>query len=366
MGGILIPRKKKVETEVVVEEGRTYKCLRCGKEYSSPAGKFFKATYSQLYIENSRYVPLCRQCVDELFDDFSRRYGSDRTACILLCYMMDIPFYHLLYDSIVTNNNKFSIGMYVRQLNGPQYRNQTFAQTILTKELEKTKEDVEKIKDDKWTAHEIRNKNEAIAIIGYDPFEGYDSEDRRFLFNELIKYFDEDIAEDPYKLSQIIQIVNNNNQIRKYDLRISAMNPSTNPQIIKDLNTMKASLVTSNDKIAKENEISVKNRSNKDIGKNTLTFLMRDLREKDFTKAEANYYDQLSSEGTQWAANMSLKAIKENTFFDENDQEEVFETQRQMIQDLSKELDDAKEKYRLAIIENQELKDKLGIGDKDG
>ena len=93
---------------------------------------------------------------------------------------------------------------------------------------------------------------------------------------------------------------------------------------------------------------------------------MRDLREKDFTKAEANYYDQLSSEGTQWAANMSLKAIKENTFFDENDQEEVFETQRQMIQDLNKELDDAKEKYRLAIIENQELKDKLGIGDKDG
>lgn len=280
--------------------------------------------------------------------------------------MMDIPFYHLLYDSIVANNNKFSIGMYVRQLNGPQYRNQTFAQTILTKELEKTKEDVERIKDDKWTAHEIRNKNEAIAIIGYDPFEGYDSEDRRFLFNELIKYFDEDIAEDPYKLSQIIQIVNNNNQIRKYDLRISAMNPSTNPQIIKDLNTMKASLVTSNDKIAKENEISVKNRSNKDVGKNTLTFLMRDLREKDFTKAEANYYDQLSSEGTQWAANMSLKAIKENTFFDENDQEEVFETQRQMIQDLNKELDDAKEKYRLAIIENQELKDKLGIGDKDG
>ena len=95
---------------------------------------------------------------------------------------------------------------------------------------------------------------------------------------------------------------------------------------------------------------------------------MKDLREKDFKKAEANFYDQLRSEGTQWAANMSLQAIKENTFFDENDQQEVFNIQRDLITKLQAESDDYKEKYRLALIQIDELKkqvDSLG-GDGHG
>lgn len=119
---------------------------------------------------------------------------------------------------------------------------------------------------------------------------------------------------------------------------------------------MKTELVTSNDKIAKENEISVKNRSNKDIGKSTLTYLMRDLREKDFKKAEANYYDQLRSEGTLWAISMSNRSIRENGMFDENDQNEMFNTQRELIQKLQAQLDEELEKNRLLAIENKELK----------
>ena len=87
---------------------------------------------------------------------------------------------------------------------------------------------------------------------------------------------------------------------------------------------------------------------------------MRDLREKDFDKAEADYYDQLCSAGTQWAINMSLKAIKENGLFDENDKKEIFEMQIDMIQSLNKEVDDLKEKVRLLTIDNDKLKVKLG------
>lgn len=332
----------------------------------TPEGHFYKAAWSLQYTANGKYAPLCKDCVNEIFSDFSRRYGSDKQACILLCYMLDIPFYHTLYDSIVNNNSIFSVGLYLRQINGRQYQYQNFAQTILTRELEKSDKDIVDDKEKRWSASEIKNRNDVIEMIGYDPFEGYSAEDRRFLFNELVKYFDEDIANDTYKLSQIIQIVNNNNQIRQYDLKISAMDPLKDAQNIKLLNAIKASLVSSNDKIAKENEISVKNRSNKDVGKNTLTYLMKDLREKDFKQAEANYYDQLTSAGTQWAANMSLKAIKENTFFDENDVQEVFETQRALIEKLNRELDEAKEKYRLALIENQELKSQVDGGGKRG
>ena len=56
---------------------------------------------------------------------------------------------------------------------------------------------------------------------------------------------------------------------------------------------------------------------------------------------------------------MSSKAIKENAFFDENDQQEIFDIQRELIDKFQKESDDAKEKYRLSLIENQRLKELL-------
>lgn len=333
-----------------------YRCSRCGAEYRDPVHHFYKVTYSERYLKNNRYATLCVDCIKDMFDTMSRRYKSDRTACIMMCYTLDVPFYHSLYDSIVTNNSYFSIGLYMRQLNQRQFQYQTFQQTLLNRELEKTEKEVQEAREDKWTPAEKRNAQEVLSALGYDPFDGYPSEDRRFLFGEFIKYLDEDTSEDPYKLSQIIQVVNNNNQIRQYDLRISGLDPIKDSGLIKELNAMKSTLVTSNDKIAKENEISVKNRSNKDVGRSTLTYLMRDLREKDFKKAEANYYEQLMSEGTQWAADMSFKAIKANGFFDENDKEEIFQIQREMVQKLQKQVDTLMEEKRLLLIEVDEWK----------
>ena len=141
---------------------------------------------------------------------------------------------------------------------------------------------------------------------------------------------------------------------------MSQLDPLKDAESIKTLSDIKNKLVQSNDKIAKENEISVKNRSNKDAGKSTLTYLMRDLREKDFDKAEADYYDQLRGVGSQWATDMSIKAIKENGIFDENDKKEIYEMQLDMIAALNKEVDELKEKIRILILENDRLK--AGVG----
>ena len=148
-------------------------------------------------------------------------------------------------------------------------------------------------------------------------------------------------------------------------MRIANLDTLVDAEDIKKLNGIKSNLVSSNDKIAKENEISVKNRSNKDIGKSTLTFLMRDLREKDFDKAEADYYDQLRGEGTQWAISVSQKAIMDHCMFDENDKKEVYETQLNLINDLYKQLDDKKEQLRLLLIEKDKLIAQLNDFQKD-
>lgn len=364
-----MPRKKKVIDEgVVLTDKLVYRCLRCGFEKENPVGSFYRIPHSQLYKANDCYVPLCKNCVNELFTEYSHRYGSERTACILMCHLLDVPFYNSLFDSVVENNNTFGCGLFLRQLNNRQYQFQNFCTTLTNGELNKTEIDVQDEKEQKWAKAEIQAKDDCISVIGYDPFEGYNEGDRRYLFSELIKYFEDGIEDDPFKLSQIVQVVNNNNQIRQIDLQIARLNPMNSAEAIKSLNDIKVKLVSSNDKIAKENEISVKNRSNKDAGRNTLTFLMKDMREKNIANAEANFYDQLRSVGTQWAADMSLKAIKENAFFDENDQQEIFDTQRELIDKFQKESDDAKEQYRLSLIENQRLRNLLedaGISPND-
>lgn len=341
-------------TDTQFDPSHDYKCLRCGRDWETPVGHFYKSNNSH-YDANSNYVPLCRDCVNEMFDDYNRRYGT-KMACIIMCYKLDIPFYHSLFDSINTNNGTdFNIGNMVRSMNNRQYKGQNFSQTLLTKELYKNDETIREEKEVKWSTTEQRNKNMAIEIVGYDPFEGHPDDDRKFLFNELIKYLNDDsVVDDHYKLSQIIQIVNNNNQIRIYDALISRMNPRVDSEEIDKLISLKKNLVASTDKIAKENEVSVKNRSDKNAGRSTLTFLMRDLREKDFGDAEENYYEQLRSVSSQWAADMSFKAIQANGFFDENDKEEIFESQRQMLTTLQFEKDDLEEENRqlkLRIIE---------------
>ena len=347
---------KKAREILAAETAQPQTCTCCGKTYNNPLGNFFKQPNSWMWKNNGGYTGVCKSCLEIQFAKHMKLYGDQKFATIATCHYLDIPFYHSLYDSIAESNRDFGIGYYVRvAVTNKQYINKTFVDTLIEKELEKTVQEIRAEKEVKWTSAEIRSQNEVIELIGYDPFEGYPDIDRRFLFSELVKYFDDEILEDTYKLSQVIQIVNNNNQIRQYDVIISQMDPVTNANNIKELNNLKKSLVSSNDKMAKENEISVKNRSNKDAGKSTLTFLMKDLREKDFTQAEANYYDQLRSQGTQWALDMSNRSILQHAMFDENDKQEVFEIQRDMIQDIQAKLDEALEKNRLLLIENERL-----------
>lgn len=353
---------------MTVSDNKIYKCTCCGEVHENPVNKFYKSTWSQLWNDNDKYCSICKKCLDKMFDDYSRRYKSDKIALMICCHYIDLPFYNSLYDSIVKNNSNFSIGMYSRQiLNNKQYQYKTFINTLVDGELSKTDTDIREEKEVKWSKDEIENKKSCIEIVGYDPFEEYDESVRRVLFNELIKYFenDDDIADDTYKISQVIQIVNNNNQIRHCDITISSLNPVKDAGDIKTLNEIKSRLVASNDKIAKENEISVKNRSNKEVGKSTLGYLQRNLREINIKNAEENYYDQLRSDGTLWAVDMSTKAIYGNALFDENDKQEIYETNLKLVNKLQTELDDALEKKRLLQIEFDKLKEKEALKDGD-
>lgn len=324
-----------------------YECIICGMPHK--ANEFYKSTNSRIWRQTKGTVPICRECLGSIWREMTDRWG-EKSALAIICHYMDLPYDVMAYMAVINKNSSFELGLYIRSLNGSQYKQSSFMNTIVNGELNKSVEAVQEVMEEKWGREDQRNKNTVIEIIGYDPFEGYTGNARKFLFGEILKYFDDDISEDAYKLSVIIQIVINTYQINQCNLEIAKLNPIKHADDIKLLQTQKKALSDINMSLAKENEISVKNRSNKDVGKSTLTYLMRDLREKDFKQAEANYYDALRGPGSLWAIDMSNQAILQNTMFDENDKQEMFMEQRKLIQKLQAELDDTLEENRLLKI----------------
>ncbi len=358
------PKYRKIDTTTLPP---LYKCSCCGKIVQEPEGKFFKVIQNSLYNGNDGFSNICTYCCDDFFARMREKYQDEKIALLVTCAEMGWFFSEKTYMQMKEKNSgDIRLGDYIKRLNLSQNKNLTFVDYVMasinSEQFLRSKQEADEMMEENWTDEERKNVDTVIEVIGYDPFAGYQSSDRRYLFGELVKYLDdEEVVDDNYKLSQIIQIVNNNNQIRQYDLIIAQLKPLTDSKDIQVLNEMKGKLVQSNDKIAKENEISVKNRSNKDIGKSTLTYLMRDLREKDFDRAEADYYDQLKSAGTRWAAEVSMNAIQKNTFFDENDMREINDIKRQMVIELQEKVDDLMEEKRQLLVEIQKLKN----GDND-
>ena len=104
-----------------------------------------------------------------------------------------------------------------------------------------------------------------------------------------------------------------------------------------------------NDKIAKENGISEKNKKNQSAGGNTLGSLMKTMRNLNFEEAEQNFYDMKKAYGMQQAEIKSLQNIKEQIIFDEQDVDDMVNYQREMIRELQGKLMDKDEEIRVLI-----------------
>lgn len=341
----------------------TFRCTCCGKESDVGTKVFYKVSYSQSHQGNDGYAHICIDCTNNLFEYYKQKYGQAE-AVKIICAMLDVPYYRSLYDSIIKQNDKFSFGLYIRQINGVQYKGKTFALTLYEGELSVTEkeaeEEAEEISESNWTLEERRAKTEVKNLLGYDPFTGYAPKVRRKLFTELLGYLDDDeIINDNYKIAQIIQIINNNEQINQYDIAISRTNIKRDVEEVQKLNSLKKELVMSNEKIAKENGISVKSRGDQRAGKGTLTGLMRDMREKDIREAEVNFYNQLQSEASRWAVNVSMQSMLDNIQLGENDVNEIIEDQRARLINLQDENDILKEEKRLFKIKEQDMSEKL-------
>lgn len=365
VASVELPQVKKTKEIVKL------RCPMCG-EYKAISNYYRSNSplYAGMNIGNTgnSIMAFCKECVISTYDTYYNIIQDIRNCVLITCMKFDIPFNDSDYEGAIkqhiNNPSSHPFKIYMTKTNSlgsfntggglagfdPHYIfEKESPKDAINDVFEREAKGLEY--NINLTEQDIQIKDDVLRLIGHDPFCGYSNFDQKFLYNELISYLDEDTLDDSFKLSQILQLVNNNNQIRKIDLVIANLSNDTKSLIsnqgdIKSLTTTKKSIVESTDKIAKENSISVKNRGDKKAGKSTLTYMMKDYRELGFENAEVDYYDQLKALGMKHAADISNQSIIEQIKFDENDLDNMLKDQRILIQSLQNQVDELLEENR--------------------
>lgn len=354
-----IARKPKVVEKPLIEEIKI-ECARCGK--TKKELEYFLSKWSKVWNINNKRVPICKDCIQELMDEYTKRF-DEKTALAICCAYLDIPYYETLYKSIRDNNSFFNVGLYIRQLQMRQHQYKSFQNSLTEGELMRTESEVKEIIESRWSKRDKQNMNFAISVVGYDPFDDccLTENDRKYSFNVLSGYCDIDgIKDDSHKLQACVQITQNQLQIKKLDELLNqellASKPDEN--VIKSLTTAKKQLQDSVARIAQDNNLSSAYNNNSSVGKNTLSKKMKEMLADGYEAIRVNLYDIKTSEAMKQIADLSNQSIIEQLTWDSNDYTEMIKEQRAMILKLQSDNETLTEENRMVKNELLDLKDK--------
>lgn len=322
-------------------------------------------------------IPFCKSCLDDLYRRYFNISKNAKWAIYKMCEKMDIAFINSVYEGTVKEGSatwEKQFGLYMKTFNSFKSKNgwSNFDSSEETDiDFSMSGEMTIKEKDSKWSNQDKRNKKNVMELLGYEVFEGYNDNDQKFLYNNILLYLDEETIDDAYKVSSVIQIVDNNNQVRKYQYLINHYSSDINmimknSSYLSELENLKKKIVEMNDKIAKENGISAKNKTEKSLNKTSLTGKMKYLKENRFDDLEVDYYSQKTCFGMQRAMEISNKAIREQFSFDENTFNEIIITQRELVQSKDKKILDLEEEVRKLNVALDENHSVITRGDLDG
>lgn len=109
----------------------SYTCCTCGKTYSAQHNNF-PSVQSITWSGNDYYLPMCKYCVDDLYNHYLELYDDDINKAIRrICTMFDMYY----RDDIVEASgniarNRSRISSYISRLNMTQYSRKTYDTTV--------------------------------------------------------------------------------------------------------------------------------------------------------------------------------------------------------------------------------------------
>lgn len=371
-------RKKiaELETEIENYKENTAWCFMCGKPKRKD--RFYDNT-DPLVV--SHCSPICKDCAKKIalrVDANGEEHEPTKESIQLALRYLNKPFYNKLYDSSIQESENSATGKtknnawtsYIKNVSMPQYIGETYADSDMFKEKiiyedEKTTEDVIKGREDQDTYSSfVKNKNDVVRLLGYDPFEKEAISDQPFLYSQLLGLLDssEDANDDMMRTASAISIVRAFLQQSKIDNAISTYMSDirklqNNSATIKSLQQSKKDLTSIIKDLAAESCISLKNNKNAKKGENTWTGKIKKIKDMNLREGEVNGFDLATCRGMQQVMDMSNASILKALRLDESEWSDMVAEQRQMITNLRSDLDNYKEISRILLRENIDLKD---------
>lgn len=353
-------------------------CYMCDEH--KPKDRFYVSTDPLI---KSHITPICKDCarrialrVDENDHEHEATLDSVKTALEYL----DKPFIDSVWGASIQEAANLNTGRvktspytaYMKNIamgfyNGKRWRDSDMFRQKIIYDDEKTEEQIveEHSGQDTYDSY-LKNRNDVIRLLDYDPFENEPVADQPFLYSQLLGMLDasEDANEDMMRVSSAIQIVRAFLQLSKIDDTIAKLmgNIQTladNSATIKSLQDSKQKLTSMITNLAAESCLSLKNSKSKTKGEDTFTGRLRKLRELNLRDADLNGFDIETCKGMQQVADISMNAIIKGLHFTEDEMSDIVATQRQKLSKMDLENRSYREAVRILLKENLDLRDTL-------
>ena len=124
-------RRKKLERtpDGTPPSSQKFICCRCGTAYSRQKG-YFPVSHSPMY-RGTGHVPMCNDCVDEMYEFYREELGDDRAAMRRICMKLDLYWDDAIYDMVErTAGVQSRVRSYIGKANIIRYVDKSFDDTL--------------------------------------------------------------------------------------------------------------------------------------------------------------------------------------------------------------------------------------------
>lgn len=367
---------KEVDDKIII-----FACPRCG-ETSKNA---FYPSYNKINKVSKKTI-YCKKCINEIYAEALMLLKNDKMAIIKICQILNIPFDERVFNSckeledeeskkslIESYIEKISIYKDIYEIGNSYLDGDSFLikDSIITlDDYKQYQEDVDKqkeyLKQSKKTDEAIkRNREDVIRIVGADPFCAYPEDDAAELYASLLDFLDEDIDPPRFLLNIYIEIIKNFYLLDKINEEMliqtsDSENLFANAKQIKTLNDTKTNIQNTINKIAADNQISLKTAKDKGDKTKKFTYIIRKLMEyEDLDDVKSNVFDVKTSKAMAEVEKQSFGNMISQLNIEENDYINVLANQRDRIAELESELLKIKEKNRAKTKRISKLEERL-------
>ena len=352
-------------------------CINCG--VNGKVTQFYRSN-NATHINNSCYIPYCKSCIEQFYQEYYKKTGRSDLAIYLLCRKTDTFYSTKVFEGAESTSLKLNqslVSCYFRMLNSIKDNagfkdNFNESANFLDIEILEDKYRSGKmsigdngdaiVAPDAFTEEDEINKKDCIKLLGYDPFFDNEKRDQKFLYNTLLPFLDDATLEDAFKLPIVIELVKSLGQVEKLNktfntLMASAENIEENASKVSTLVTSKDKLYRSILAMAKDNGISVNHALNKSQGAGTLSRIVKELDEIGLRDAKINLFNIETSESMKQVADISNQSILGQINLQDSELWDMIAELREIRIKLDKKVAELEELLRLERVKNSDLLD---------